>query len=158
MIVLLRRSVQSFFCLIGGNAPRYTFSCECLGGRQSFALLVDTLALWEKRLSSGRTVPLAINSVIFVLAIPLPGYSFAIRRSPIFGSHEVNSPPPIDTLLHGSSQLRAGGRNCVQVDGVCRKLSANGKSVYLAVARTGGGDVKAINSTILCAMLVMLPL
>lgn len=29
-----------------------------------------------------------------------------------------------------------------QVEGVCRRLSGNGKSVYLAVARAGGGTVR----------------
>ncbi|CAM9210784.1 unnamed protein product [Ectocarpus sp. 12 AP-2014] len=33
----------------------------------------------------------------------------------------------------------------VQVEGVCRRLSGNGKSVYLAVARAGGGTVRVLS-------------
>ena len=37
------------------------------------------------------------------------------------------------------------GPRPMQVQGVCRRLSGNGKSVYLAVARSGGGIVKVRN-------------
>ncbi|CAM9484058.1 unnamed protein product, partial [Laminaria digitata] len=37
------------------------------------------------------------------------------------------------------------GYSTVQVEGVCRKLTGNGKSVYLAVSRSGGGTVKVLS-------------